>query len=270
MQSRTSQKKKNSKAYFDFKKGLAMYPIWWGLAWKDIKQRYSRSLIGPFWITLSTGAMVAAMGPIYSTMLGQDVTSYVQYLAISLVIWQFISSTFNEAGAIFTGAEGYIKQISLPFSIFVLRLISKNILMLVHNALVIFIVLAIYPPEDWRNLFWAPIGLLLIVLNLIWIVLFIGMLSARFRDIPQLVINLVQVSFFLSPVLWRADMLSLDRRFLADYNPLYHFMEVLRAPLLGEPVSFVSSSVCVALLIIGGVSTFLFFAKLRARIPYWI
>jgi ABC-type polysaccharide/polyol phosphate export permease len=110
----------------------------------------------------------------------------------------------------------------------------------------------------------------LIVLNLTWIALFLGMLSARFRDIPQLVINLVQVSFFLSPVLWKADMLSPDRKFLANYNPLYHFMEVVRAPLLGESLSLLSCGVCIALLVIGGGATFYFFSNKRVRIPYWL
>ena len=67
-----------------------MYGIWWGLAWQEIKQRYSRSVIGPFWITLSTGVLVAAMGPLYGVLLGQNVAGYIQHLAVSLIIWSFI------------------------------------------------------------------------------------------------------------------------------------------------------------------------------------
>jgi ABC-type polysaccharide/polyol phosphate export permease len=244
--------------------------IWWGLAWQEIKQRYSRSVIGPFWITLSTGVMVAAMGPLYGVLLGQDVSVYIQHLAVSLIIWNFISGCINEAGNTFVGAEGYIKQIALPLSVYSLKLIARNCLMLAHNSAVVLVVLFLLPPKDSFYIWLAPIGLLLVACNLFWIALLIGMLSARFRDIPQLVSNVLQVAFFLSPIIWSAEMLPPGRRYLADFNPLFHFIEVVRAPLLGETLHMISWLVVTALLIGGSTLTFVVFARFRARIPYWL
>ncbi len=259
-----------SKSQLDLLGGLVKAPLWWSLAWQDTKQRYRRSLLGPFWITVSTGILVSAMGPLYGALLGQNAESYLQYLAVSMIIWAFISSSINEAGTAFIGAEGYIKQVALPLSVHIFRPIAKNIVMLAHNALVIVVVLVFLPPPHWRDVWLAPLGLFLVVGNLFWVTLLLALLSTRFRDIPQLVTNVVQVAFFLSPIIWKADMLGPKNRFVADFNPLYHFIEVIRAPLLGEPIHAISWVVTLGLLAFGSVTTFLVFARLRARVPYWL
>ncbi len=259
-----------SKAQLDLLGGLAKAPLWWSLAWQDTKQRYRRSFLGPFWITVSTGVFVAAMGPLYGALLGQDVSTYLQHVAISFIIWTFISSSINESGTTFIGAEGFIKQIALPLSVHIFRLLSKNVLMLAHNVLIIVLVLIFLPPNHWSSVWLLPFGLLLVLGNMFWIALLLAVLSARFRDIPQIVASVVQVAFFLSPIIWKADMLSQKNRFVADFNPLYHFIEVIRAPLLGQPIHAVSWIVTLSLLVLGSVGTFLVFARLRARVPYWL
>ena len=259
-----------NKAISDLQRGLAMHSLWWALAWQDIKQRYRRSVLGPFWITLSTGVMVAAMGPLYGALLGQDVGSYTQHLAVSLILWMFISTAVNESGAVFIGAEGFIKQVALPLSVYVYRMLARNLAMLAHNLVIVVIVLAFLPPAHWQTIWLVPFGFALVIANLVWTVMLLGLLSTRFRDIPQLVANIVQVAFFVSPIIWKADMLSPKARFVADFNPLYHFMEIVRAPLLGEPIRGLSWLVSAVLLVAGSALSFYAFVRLRARVPYWL
>jgi ABC-type polysaccharide/polyol phosphate export permease len=135
---------------------------------------------------------------------------------------------------------------------------------------VVLVVLYVLPPKSSELILMMPVGLVLVVGNLFWMALLLGMLSARFRDIPQLVSNIVQVAFFLSPIIWSAEMLPPSRRYLADFNPLFHFIEVVRAPLLGEPLHMLSWIVVASLLVIGSSSTFAVFARFRARVPYWL
>jgi len=260
----------SEKAWRDIVRGLSTYPVWWGLAWLEIKQRYSRSMIGPFWITLSMAIMIGAMGPLYGALFGQNVSSYIQHLAVSLIVWNFISTCINEAGSVFIGAENYIKQVSLPLSVYVFKLISKNFCILSHNSVIGVVVLLLVPPQNLQSIFLFPIGLILVVGNLFWFVLLVGMFSGRFRDLPQLVTNLMQVMFFLSPILWTADMLPDNRRYLAMLNPLYHLIEVVRSPLLGYGTPTFSWILCFGFLFAGCLGSFFIYARYRARIPYWL
>jgi ABC-type polysaccharide/polyol phosphate export permease len=258
------------KALSDLTTGVFLFDIWWGLAWQEIIQRYARSIIGPFWLTLSMGVLIAVMGPLYGVLFGQNIAGYIQYLALSMILWGFISSCLNEAGSVFISAEGYIKQVSLPLSIYVLKLITKNLLIFFHNAVVGFIVLIFLPPAHFQSIWMVPLGLLLVVANLFWFVLLVGMVSARYRDFPQLVTNLVTVMFFLSPIMWKTDMLTKNQRFLADINPLYHMIEIIRAPLLGTSIHIYSWFYCIGLLIFGSILAFAIFVRFRARVAYWL
>ena len=258
------------KANFDLVKGARLFQIWGGLAYLEIRQRYARSIIGPFWLTLSMGVLIAAMGPLYGALFGQSISGYIQYLSVSMILWGFISGTINEAGSVFISAEGYIKQVTLPLSTYVLKLVTRNLLILAHNAVVAIVVLWFLPPSHFSTLWLMPAGLLLVIANLCWFVLLVGMVSARYRDFPQLVTNVVQVMFFLSPIMWKAEMLTANQRFLADINPLFHLMEIVRAPLLGNPINPLSWIFCIGMLIIGGAISFMAFVRLRARVPYWL
>jgi ABC-type polysaccharide/polyol phosphate export permease len=258
------------KASRDLISGLYKPSVWWALAWLDVKQRYRRSLIGPFWITASTGVLVGAMGPLYGALLGQDTASYLPYLATSLVLWSFISTPLNEAGTIFAGAETYIRQVPLPLSTYIFRSLARNALILLHNALVILVVLVILPPEHFDKLWLLPLGLLILIGNLFWLSLLLAIAGSRFRDVPQLVSNLVQLAFFLSPILWKPDMLQGRARSFVDFNPLYHMLEIVRAPLLGSTIRPISWIATIALLLAGSLVAILAFAKFRSRIPYWL
>jgi len=67
-------------------------------------------------------------------------------------------------------------------------MLAKNLVMLAHNLVIVVVVLAFLPPASLSTIWLAPVGLALVIANLLWIVLLLGMLSARFRDIPRLVV----------------------------------------------------------------------------------
>jgi ABC-type polysaccharide/polyol phosphate export permease len=153
----------------DLFSGLLQSRIWFYLAWQDTKQRYRRSIIGPFWITISTGIMVLAMGPLYGALLKQEIGPYIQHLAISMIIWGFIAGYINKPCTTFISAEGYIKQIKLPLTVYLLRVLAKNFIILFHNAAIILVVLFFYPPLNAKMFALLPFGLILVFGNLLWI-----------------------------------------------------------------------------------------------------
>jgi lipopolysaccharide transport system permease protein len=249
--------------------GFLNYHIWYFLAWQDIKQRYRRSIIGPFWITISTGIMVMAMGPLYGALLKQDIGPYIQHLAISMIIWTFLSGFINESCSAFISAEGYIKEIKQPLAVYLLRTLTRNVLYFLHNLVIILIVLFFYPPTQLTMLLQIPLGIVLVFGNLYWIGLLLAILCARFRDIPQVVTSFMQVLFFVSPIIWKVDMLGRNR-LAADVNPFFHLMELIRTPLLGGQISALSWGVSSVMMFGGGVVTLIVFSRFRSRVPYWL
>jgi ABC-type polysaccharide/polyol phosphate export permease len=253
----------------DLAGGLALWPLWTRLGWEDIRQRYVRSVLGPFWITLSMLVMVAGLGTLYSKILHQDMREYFPFLTLGLLFWNFLSELLRDACMAFLHQEGFIRQIKLPLTIHVFRTMCRQVVVLGHNAVIylpIAVIFGIWPTA--QTLLAIP-GLALWLVNLVWVCLLLGMLSARFRDIPPLVSSAIQIVFFLSPILWFPATLG-TRAGIVEINPVYHLLEVVRAPLMArapDPWSWVA---CIGMAVIGWGITLPFFVRFRARIAFWL
>lgn len=258
-----------AQAFRDLKEGAARYPLWATLAWLDIRQRYRRSTIGPFWITISMAAMVAGLGFLYAGLFRQRTASYLPFLAAGLVVWALISALVVDSCATFIGSEGSIKQIKAPLSVYVYRVVWRNLIVFAHYVWIYAIVALAYGvPVGGATLLAVP-GMLILVLNGIWAAMLLGLLCARFRDVPQLVVNLVQVVFFVTPIMWSAEQLS-DLNVLADLNPFYHLIAIVREPLLGHAPTVANWWASLGVTVAGSGVAFALFARYRWRIAYWV
>ena len=258
----------SSAAWNDLLTGAAKNWLWTTLAIQDIKLRYRGSVLGPFWLTISTVVMVASMGVIYSTLFNASPRTYLPYLAIGLILWGYISGAISEGCQTFLGAEGIIQTVPLPYSVHAYRVVLRNLIVLAHSLIIIPIGLLIFQiPIDWRLLEIIP-AFILYTVNGIWISIFFGMLSARFRDVPPIVANFTQILFFLTPIIYPDSSLG-EWRAIADFNPAFAAIDVIRAPILGVATSPYSWLILFATTMIGCVGTFVIFARFRARIAYW-
>lgn len=256
-------------ALSDLTSGLKRWPLWSTLGSQDIRQRYRRSRLGPFWLTLSLGVTVAALGFVYGSLFKQPLEDYLPYLAAGFVVWGLIAGLINDGTRSFTECEGLIRQLSAPLSIYVFRTVWTALLVFLHNIVVYFVVALLFTKSPgWAILLIIP-ALFLTLVNGIWFCLLLGLISARFRDVPQIVASIVQVMFFVTPILWTADMLP-DRALLLEANPFYHAVELLRAPLLGETADLLSWVISIVLAIAGWLATLSLYSGYRWRIAYWV
>jgi ABC-type polysaccharide/polyol phosphate export permease len=256
-------------AVADFIQGLALWRLWVSMGWQDIKQRYRRSTLGPFWLTLSMAIMIGAMGFLYGHLFGIELSTYMPFLTLGFIIWTFISSLIIEGCSSLIAVEGFIRQVRLPFMLHALRSVWRNLIMLAHNAVVfipVVIIFQLWP--GWSALLIIP-GMVLLIINGVWVTLLLGAVCARFRDIPPIAASLVQVAFFLTPIIWMPELLR-DRIMFAEANPFYHFVEMLRAPLLGTVPQMQTYNVVIGVTMVGWTVTWLFFRRFRCRLAYWI
>lgn len=257
------------KAVEDMKRGFLSYSLWGALGWQDIRQRYRRSSIGPFWITLSLGVTVGTMGYLYAKLFHQDVRVYLPYLSTGMVVWSFVSGIVNESPLVFISSEGIIKQIPMPFGIHAMRMIWRNTIIFFHNMIVVLLVMLIFGVNPGWNILLFPFALALIVMNGYWMAVLLGILGTRYRDIVQMVSNVVQVLFFLTPVMWMTKSIK-HKTWILDLNPLYHVLAIVRNTLLGGPVPVSSWGIVLLMTIIGGGLTLLLLTRYRQRISYWL
>lgn len=253
----------------DLAEGLHRWELWGSLGWLDIKQRYRRSTLGPFWITLSLGAMVLGLSVLWSTLFKQSIPDYLPYFTVGFIVWSFLSSVISEGCMAFCGAEGIIKQIPIALSVHVFRTVWRNVIITAHNLLIYLVVLLVLQINPGWALVYAIPAIFLLILFSIGSVLIVGILSARFRDIPPLVTNLLQMIFFFSPILWMPSSLS-DRKYLLYYNPFYYLLDVLRLPLLGNAPGELIWVTVVAIAAATSIVGFLLFARYRTRVAYWV
>lgn len=256
-------------AFDDARAGLNQWPLWVRLGWNDIVNRYRRSLLGPLWLTISMAILVVSLGLLYGQIFNIDVKDFIPYLCVGMVIWGLISQILLESGELFTNSVSFIKQIRLPFSIYAYRFVWSRLIILAHNSVILVILIAwfdVWP--GWTALLVIP-GLAIIVINGVFVALTIGMVSARFRDIPQIIASVVQIMFFLTPIMWKAEMLA-QRAALVLYNPFYHMVEIVRAPLLGQWPSTTSLAVVLALTLANAILAAVLFGRFRSRIAYWV
>ena len=249
--------------------GASLWRLWGRLGWNDILQRYRRSLLGPLWLTASMAVMVVALGILYAELFKIPVDTLLPYLSVGLIVWTLISSFLTEAGTLFTGSESYIKQIRLPYSVYVYRSCWSKLIIFAHNIIIYFGVLLYYEIWPGAIAILALPGLLLVLLNGALMSLYIGMVSARFRDIPQLIGSFVQIVFFVTPIFWTPDLLK-GRTFVLDINPFYHLLEIVRGPLLGTTPSIENYFAVTLVTLINAVIAGAIFIRFRARISYWV
>jgi len=256
-------------AIADMIEGLKLWELWCSLGWHDIRQRYRRSIVGPFWLTLSMGIMVAGLAYLYAGLFGQDVESYLPYVATGIIIFTMISSLASDGSTVFIGSATLILQLRAPLSIYVYQMVWRNLLIFAHNISIYALILLFGKIDLGWNFFLAFAGLLLVLLNGFWVGLTLGGLSARFRDVPLIVGSVMQVAFFLTPIFWTPGSLP-DRALFVQLNPFYYLIEVIRLPLLGKTPPLSIWLVVIGFNCVGAVVATLFYARYRGRIAYWV
>lgn len=258
-----------SLALADIVSGLRAYELWSTIGWHDIRQRYRRSVVGPFWITISMAAMIVGISYMYSGLFDQQFFHYISYVAMGIIVFTLIATIVNEAADVFISSARIILQTKVPFSVYVYRMIWRNLLFFAHNfilycLLVLFGFVSIGPQA-----LLAAVGLFFIAFNGVWIGLVLGPLSARFRDVPPIISSFMQLAFFLTPVFWRPEQMQ-GRQALVLLNPLYYMVEMVRMPLLGQMPTPFMWAMSLAMCGVGVIVGIVFFARYRRRIAYWV
>jgi ABC-type polysaccharide/polyol phosphate export permease len=239
-------------------------------AWLDTVCQYRRSKLGPLWETINVLVTILGITAVSAAVIGGEFIDLLGYAGIGIIIWTAISSFILEGAQTFIRNRDHILASNISIDIYVGRTVFKVMINFLHHSVLYFLGLALtIVPLTWTSLLAIP-GLILLFVNSYWIVAFLGFVCVRFRDVEQIVRNLLQLAFFITPVFWRFEQIPLDRRFIVDLNLLYYFIEIVRAPLLGQIPPTRDYIVVILTAVVGYGLTFLVYRRMRRRLAFYV
>lgn len=255
----------------DISLGLKKLKVAIWLASEDMRARYARTALGPWWNVLSTAIFVLALGITFGALFGQPLEAFLPYVAASMACWNFMNSIVQDGPMILIRANGIIQSYPLPLSTQIYRSVADKSLIMAHFLLV-YGVLVIYlklPLTIEAVLMFIPAAMIYI-LTAVGVSLAFGVLGARFRDMGPALATIMTMAFLLTPVFWQKVALKPEQHWITDLNPLFHLLEIGRQPLLGHFAAVEHWIVSIGIAAFSLIAGSLTFAIMRRKIYYWL
>lgn len=239
---------------------------------QDIKQAYRRSALGAFWITGAMALQIATITLVFGLLFKNPLSEYLPFVATSIIVWGFISNSLNDGCQSFIVGEGIIKQLKIRPIVHILRTYWKNLLTLAHNLAILPVAFLLVLKGVTPSIFLVIPGFLLLSVNMLWMMVLLGFLSARFRDIPPLVSSTLMILLNVTPVFWYPKTLgdaSLGH-LLLGLNPFYHLIQVSRLPILGQSPTPENWLIAFSFAVTGWLVAGLVIKSYSHRLAYWV
>lgn len=255
----------------DILNGYSRRKLWKRLAILELKTRYQGAFIGAFWIVLTLVIKVGMLSLVYSMVLDKDFKSYVMFLAVGILTWNFISAVIVTSGTVFIKSGGFLQQMELPLSTFVFQNTYRELISLLMYQLFVIPLVIVIQGWDVVSLvwLWALFGYCIIILNGFFVCMWLGWLSARFRDVQSFLNSAIMIVFLVTPILWPPPVEFADSLYF-QLNPFYHLLELIRSPILNQKIPWISINVGLGLLAFNAIVCLVFYNRVRNRLVLWL
>lgn len=236
----------------------------------EIQRRFKRTILGPFWVTINLGIFIFSVGWLFSSLWGRDINTFMPFFSTGFIVWMFISSLLNESCNSYVYYESMLKQVSIPKMMFPMVTVLRNLIVFFHHMAIYVIIAIFFDVNLGFNTLLAIPGLFLLTINGLFISFIIGCMCARYRDVEQIIASFLQLAIFVTPVFWPPELLSHKKIIFINSNPLYHYISILRKPLIGmAPDALNWSVVLFCTIILALISNWIYKHKSQ-NIIFWI
>jgi len=254
-------------AFQNLRNGFLRHTLWLRLAITDIQKTYSRSILGMAWIALSFGLFIGVKILIFGSFANIDGRSFAIWLSIGFWIWTLLSSIVVDGCNSFIAARPWIIGTNLPLSVYVFQTTTRGLIRFMFALPVIIGILFFYkwgPTSLWL---WALVGFFVLIINCLWVQLFLAAFCTKYRDFSHLVQSVMRVMFFLTPILYTPEQLG-DKAYILNYNPFTHYLAIIRDPIYYQKVPILSWQLVIAFTVIGWVIALITFQKMGREVPF--
>lgn len=254
-----------------FSVSKARWQYWLYASWFNIALRYRKTTLGPLWLLAGPAILVGALGYLYATIGGVSIHVFVPHLAAGIIIWSLIVAFMNSGTTVVYHNRPKMLHSAVKLVDVVMINIFVAILQFLHHIVILSLVYFIFRWELTPSVFVSLIGLILLIINGIWYSIVFGILGVRFRDVSEIISALMGALFFLTPILWMPETTGRGGILgpYLTYNPFYHYMELVRAPLLGNPIEMFSWVVVLSITFVGIIVAFIFNRMFSKQLATW-
>jgi ABC-type polysaccharide/polyol phosphate export permease len=256
--------------WVDIAEGIANWRIWHLIGSADLRQRYVRSRLGQFWLTLSTGILIGSLGLVWSLLWNVPVSEMMPYLAVSIVLWNVFVGIIGDATTVFVKNGRYFINQKMSFATAINGLVYQHALVLLHNAVIVVLVFIFFQKPVGLQALLAIPGLCLAGLTAFWLSYVVAIICTRYRDLGQVVSSILQIAFFVTPVLWKVKFIPEAYRELVLLNPFAIYLSIIRDPILGEPMTLEPWLIAASITVVGFLLTLPLIGRYQSRIVYWL
>lgn len=238
------------------------------LAWSDMRHRYVRSLLGPFWMSIQMAITVGVLGSVIGHFSNQGALSHLPMLALNLTAWTFLNSVVLDATTALQGSASLIKDRALPPVIFLLQCTFRQALFALHNACVPLLLWLLLTRKHIEGLAAALPGFGLFIACTLALSLVLGALATRYRDLKPIIESSLTLAFLASPIVWSPEMID-PKSTIMRLNPVTHLFAIWREPLSTGQIAVPSMIYVLACLAVLTAASLVTVAHLR-KAAFWI
>lgn len=264
-----SQVRPVQEALQDVYEGFTKWRMWSMLAWQQLRLRYRRTWIGIGWIGVSFALFMVAKIVVFSGLMGRSVGYYAAHLTVGYIIFRLIANAVTGSSAAFVSARTWISSERLPLSLYVYQMMMNNFIIFAITAVPAVLICIWSGTYNLLGILWVLPCFVVYALCTLCTGLFLGVISARYRDAMHFSGTVMSIAYFLTPVLWTVPEEG-ARATVAMINPFTHFIAILRDPILTGTVplqSWVIVSGCTVTLV---ALALVFFTTSRRKIIFWV
>ena len=256
-------------AVADISEAVRLAPVWLRLGLEQTYNRYRRTLLGPFWIAGATIGTGLSLAFVFGSLLGGDWRQSLPHILGGLLCWTLVTGIAAEGVNAFLGNAGMMQVQRLPLSFYALLNANRLMINFLHQALAFWALMAAF------RLFTVPHWSLIPAIVVVTIAGFflsisLGMLSTRYRDVGFFLGTFFGALFLLTPVFWTKAQLPAERKWIADFNPFSHLLEIMRQPFLGQAAPLLNWYASLVIVVVCMLLAVISLAMFRKRVIFWL
>ncbi|MCL6712232.1 ABC transporter permease [Pseudomonas sp. R2.Fl] len=256
----------------DYRDSLRFPEFWIYATWLELVTKYRKARLGLFWAFLPPVLYAFGVGWFFGHLQGADPRDFIPHLGIGYVVFRLVTVAVSESTTACASHASFILDGRTRLTDYVLRVVAKALFYFILAIPVLIVALAISHNTHAIGLLTVLPALVVVLLNIAWMGIIVAVIGARLPDVNQLVGSVLMFSFLFTPIIWQAQQIPLGtlRGTIARANPLFHMVEIIRAPLLGEPLEHLTYWYLLAMTIAGWLIAAWVYRKYARFVPMWI